>query len=213
MDSVLDKPIVLSVNRLWQPIGVKAVRQAIIDMTGGADGHNPPHLAFDIVYEQDDEGNYDFNSVLSITPTRWDDWVKLPIRHFDPVIHSAKMEIRCPTVIIAAHFSKTIRKVPHATPRAIWERDQSRCQYTGEPLTKSTGNIDHIVPKDRGGRDSWKNMVLCRKDLNLKKGNRLNSEIGYKLLREPIEPLPIPITATIREIKHRDWNHFITVSA
>jgi hypothetical protein len=54
-------------------------------------------------------------------------------------------------------------------------------------------------------------MVVCDKTLNSKKGNKLNSELGLKLRKEPIEPSPTPMSALIKEAKHHTWKHFLTI--
>ena len=70
-------------------------------------------------------------------------------------------------------------------------------------------NVDHVVPKSRGGSDEWENLVTIRKDINSKKGNRLNSEIGLKLIRQPVKPKAVDVMYLIREARHKDWEHFL----
>ena len=49
----------------------------------------------------------------------------------------------------------------------------NRCQYRGKPLGSGEGNIDHVLPRSRGGKTSWENCVLASKDVNSRKGDRL----------------------------------------
>jgi 5-methylcytosine-specific restriction endonuclease McrA len=206
MESVINREIVLKLNSVWQPIGRCTVKQAIIDLCGGNLLH--PAKALDISYAESEDG-FDFSNAININPVSWEEWIKLPIRPYDNQIHSAKQSFRCPTVIISMHFAKMPKKELRATPRAIWERDNFTCQYTGRKLTKAEGNLDHVTPKSRGGKDSWENLVLCHKEINNRKGDRLNSEIGLKLIRKPIAPLPIPVSALIKKAQHRDWELFL----
>jgi 5-methylcytosine-specific restriction endonuclease McrA len=83
------------------------------------------------------------------------------------------------------------------------------CQYSGKNLKKSEGNIDHVIPKSKGGADTWDNMVLCSRDVNLRKGNKLNDEVGIKLIKQPKAPRPIYAYEMVREVKHPDWEPFI----
>ena len=76
--------------------------------------------------------------------------------------------------------------------------------------------VDHCIPKSRwaelgkkGSPDGWDNLLLCDKETNHKKGNRLNEEIGLKTLIKPTAPKPIPVSELIKEIRHRDWNLFL----
>jgi 5-methylcytosine-specific restriction endonuclease McrA len=58
----------------------------------------------------------------------------------------------------------------------------SPCQYTGAVLRPDKGSLDHFVPRSRGGRDAWENLVWAAKGVNTRKGNRLAHEAGLKLL-------------------------------
>lgn len=200
MDSVVNKAIVLQLNRSWQPIGFRTVKQAIIAMCGG-DG-TPPALAMDI--EIDSDGN-----LSNAVPIKWDEWTKLPVRESDLSIATRNGKIRVPTVIICPNFSKMPTRKPRLTKGAIYARDRGVCQYSGRRLSRSEATLDHILPRSRGGRDSFGNLVLCHREINSMKGNKLNEEAGLKLMREPKEPMPMPISATIREARHPHWEPFL----
>jgi 5-methylcytosine-specific restriction endonuclease McrA len=68
----------------------------------------------------------------------------------------------------------------------IYLRDNYTCQYCGKKGGSLT--IDHIIPKSRGGEDSWENMVVCCARCNHKKGNRTLEEAGMKLISTPYRP-------------------------
>jgi 5-methylcytosine-specific restriction endonuclease McrA len=167
----------------------------------------------DIEYELDDNGQPIFDEAKSMNPVSWEEWMLLPIRPWDLTINSPTRSIRVPTVIIATNFNKMPIKTFKGKPSkdGIWNRDQGICQYTGKKLTKDQSTIDHVIPRSKGGLDTWTNMVVCDKGLNSKKGNKLNSELGLKLKKEPIEPSPTPMSALIREAKHHTWKHFLTI--
>src|SRR4051812_6249328 len=103
--SIVNKPIVLQLNKVWQPIGCKTVGRAVCDLMAGT-GSEPPYLAMDIQYPKKADGSWNFEAPVALTPVTWDEWLKLPVRDFDYAIHSAKQAIRVPTVIISSHFSK-----------------------------------------------------------------------------------------------------------
>ncbi|MEK6880952.1 MAG: HNH endonuclease [Nanoarchaeota archaeon] len=208
MSDLIDRKICLSLNSAWQVIGIKTVRQAVRDLTSQTERIKPVALAMDISYGQDKNGKIDFSMIVSANPTKWDDWINLPVRDYDLWINTPRMVIRVPTVIITPHFSKMPMKLRRATRKGILERDRMICQYTGEKLTNSSATLDHVVPKSKGGKDEWLNLVTCNKEINRKKGNLLNSEIGLSLIRKPVAPLPIPISHLIRTA-HRDHQFFI----
>jgi 5-methylcytosine-specific restriction endonuclease McrA len=68
----------------------------------------------------------------------------------------------------------------------IYARDQNKCQYCGSTRRLT---IDHVLPKSRGGDDSWHNMVVACSACNTKKGDKLLEHTGMKLARRPFAPL------------------------
>ncbi len=206
--SILDKPIVLALNRAWQAIGHRTVKQALVALNGGGDGL-PPALGMDIGYAQLADGAWDFDRALYLNPVPWAEWVKLPVREFDFAIASTRLRVRVPTVIISTNYSRMPLRTPRATRAAVYERDGGVCQYSGEFVGRHGGNLDHIVPRDRGGRDSFENLVWAKREINSLKANRLPHEAGLRLLRRPRAPLALPVSATFREARHPDWRHFL----
>lgn len=213
-NSIINKTICLNLNANWQPVGFKTVKDAIVDLCSGESHDKPTSMALDIDYDVDDNGEPITTQAKSMNPVTWSEWLTLPIRSWDPVVRSARLTIRAPTVIIATNFNKMPVKRFNGRPSkdAIYRRDNGMCQYTGRKIERQSATIDHIVPSSKGGGDSWENLVLCSKDVNSKKGNKLNSEVGLKLLRNPVAPSPIPLYATIREARHFDWTHFLIKS-
>ena len=207
MSNISEKAIVLKLNSNWQPIGYGIVADAIVDLVAGESVK-----ALDIQYVMNEDGTPNFSeSPEGMVPLGWEQWLQLPIRPWDLAIHSSKLTIRVPTVVIANNFHKMPMKVWRGKPSkdAIYIRDGGKCQYTGKPLDKKTATIDHVLPRSRGGSDDWTNLALTSKELNGKKGNALNSEIGLRLLRQPMTPKPVPISQLIREVRHPDWSLFL----
>jgi 5-methylcytosine-specific restriction endonuclease McrA len=206
--NILNKPIVLSLNRAWQIIGHRTVKQALTSLAGG-DSDTPPAFGLDIGYARLPDGTYDFDSPTYMNPVSWDEWIKLPVRDFDLEIRTPKTGIRVPTVMVAAHYAKMPHTRARLSRQAIFERDRGICQYTGELVGFHNGNLDHVIPRHRGGRDSFENLVWCKRSLNSRKANHLPDEVGLKLLRRPKAPPALPFSATIRVSNHRDWKHVI----
>ena len=105
--------------------------------------------------------------------------------------------------------AKVPKKRPKLCAKTIRERDSNRCQYTGKLLRPDEGSLDHVLPRSRGGKDEWGNLVWSDKAVNARKGNRLPHEAGLHLMRKPKAPSPLPVSATVREIRHPDWRHFL----
>jgi len=77
-------------------------------------------------------------------------------------------------------------------------------------LRPEEGSLDHVLPRSRGGKDEWGNLVWSDKTVNAKKGNRLPHEAGLKLLRVPRAPKELPVTSLIHNAHGIvDWKLFV----
>ena len=192
MSDILNKATVLVLNRHWQAIHVRTPAEAFCQMAANA--------ATGLEIEGQDH----------IRPVTWDEWITLPIRPQDEAVHTVRGSIRAPTVIVAVNYARVPKKRPKFCARTIRERDGNRCQYTGRLLRPDEGSIDHIVPRSRGGPNSWENCVWASREINTRKGNRLPREAGLRLLAAPRVPKELPVTMLIRNV-HRvsDWRLFV----
>lgn len=142
--------------------------------------------------------------------TKWHDWLALPVREHDNAVNTPRGAVRVPTVIVASNYAKIPMRRPRFGPRGIWERDGGVCQYTGRKLAPHEGNIDHIVPRSRGGRTSWDNCVLAHREVNSRKADRLPHEAGLHLRSQPAAPRALPTSAFIRNYHGvADWEYFL----
>ena len=206
--NVINQPV-LALNAAWQSIGTKTVKDAFIAMCGGDGDKNPAALALDMDFPIDQNGNVDWDNPKYIQPVEWEVWQHLPIRDFDLVIHSANMSIRVPRVIIQPNFAKMPLIAPRPTKDAIRRRDNGICQYSGKSLSWREGNIDHVIPKEKGGKNTFENMVWCHKDINSKKANMTPEQAGLRLLRRPYAPKSTPVSSTLTIAHHPCWVHFM----
>jgi len=193
MSDILNKTIVLVLNRNWQAINIRTPADAFCQMATNA------ATALEIEGEN------------HIRPVTWAEWITLPIRDGDNAVHTAHRVIRIPTVIVAVNFAMVPKKRPKLCARTIRERDGNRCQYTGVLLHPDEGNLDHVVPRSRGGADTWENLVWSSKQVNTRKGNCLPHEAGLKLLSVPRAPKELPVSAMIRNAHGvAEWKLFLT---
>lgn len=206
--NVLNQPV-LCLNQVWQSIDQKSVKEALIAMLGGKDGSKPPALAIDMSYDVSADGSIDWNSPTQAMPVDWNTWQNLPIRDYDLVIHTSKKAIRCPRVIIQPNFSKMPMVHPRPTKDAIRRRDGGVCQYTGKLLSWKDGNIDHVIPRAQGGKNTFENMVWSEKGINSIKADKTPVQAGLKLIRKPVAPKPMPKSATMTIARHPSWKYFL----
>ena len=100
-------------------------------------------------------------------------------------VASAAAVLPRPAVIVLTRYVR----VPHGrtvavSRRGVLRRDGHRCAYCG----RSAGTVDHVLPRSRGGQDSWDNLVACCLRCNGAKGDRTPEEMGWAMRRRPRTP-------------------------
>jgi 5-methylcytosine-specific restriction endonuclease McrA len=210
MKDFVHQKMVLRLNANYMRLGWATVAEAFTAMMGEAKDGTPPALALDIHYEYDEFGKPFTDKMVSFDRLEWEYWMMLEPRKgdLDMVIHTSKRIIRVPTVIISSKYALMPMKEQRPTAASIRRRDGNKCQYTGVELTNKTFSLDHILPRSKGGKDSWHNLVAAHKDVNSRKGSQYNHEAGLKLMKQPVAPKPIPLCNLVTEAKHVDHNHF-----
>jgi 5-methylcytosine-specific restriction endonuclease McrA len=102
-----------------------------------------------------------------------------------------------PSVIALRSYVNVPRRHAHWSRKGVLVRDNYMCVYCGiqlgemqkgKVITKSELTIDHIVPKSRGGKDTWTNTACACASCNHKKGDKMPNEVGFKMRWEPKTP-------------------------
>ena len=195
--NILTRATVLVLNRNWQAINVRTPQEAFCMMA--------TNVATGLEIERGDGARAE-----ALRPVTWEEWITLPIRDQDGAVHTVRGQIRVPTVIVAVNYAKVPKKRPKLCARTIRERDGNRCQYTGRMLHPDEGSLDHVVPRSRGGKDAWENLVWSAKEVNQRKADRLPHEAGLRLLSTPRAPNERPASAFIRNPHDiTDWKLFV----
>ncbi len=98
---------------------------------------------------------------------------------------SEHVEMAAPAVVRLVYFVKVpYRARASLTRRAVFARDEWTCQYCGAPAE----NVDHVIPRSRGGEHIWENVVAACRRCNSRKENRLLAETSIRLRRQPYAP-------------------------
>jgi 5-methylcytosine-specific restriction endonuclease McrA len=101
------------------------------------------------------------------------------------VFRSERLQMPAPTVVKLRYFVHVPYRARAAlTRRAVFARDEWTCQYCG----RTAENVDHVIPKSRGGTHTWENVVAACRRCNSKKENKFPNEVGLRLLRDPFAP-------------------------
>ena len=137
--------------------------------------------------------NADFRplSYFPLSLWSWQDAIKAVflervsiLEEYDRTVHSPSFEMRLPSVVSLKTYIRPARN-PAFTRFNVFLRDRFECQYcgAGEDLT-----FDHVVPRSRGGRTTWDNVVAACAPCNLLKGGRLPKQTGMLPRHHPHRP-------------------------
>ena len=109
------------------------------------------------------------------------------VAEYKEVVRSASLTIPIPSVIVLKSFVAPSRKVPF-TRFNLFLRDEFTCQYCGKEKKDLT--FDHVVPKCKGGKTRWDNVVAACNVCNLKKAAKSTGQVGFTLSTKPSRPSP-----------------------
>ena len=93
----------------------------------------------------------------------------------------------------------------HPTKANIIKRDNDECQYCG---SKSHLTVDHVIPRSKGGQNTWENMVACCESCNVKKGNLDLNKSGMTLRSMPKKPTS-KVMLILNNTKDDEWREFL----
>lgn len=120
---------------------------------------------------------------------------------------------KLPTAIVLVEYVRIPYRKCKLSKKNLFNRDHGMCQYCAKKLTKSTLTVDHVLPKSRGGKNTWENMVSCCRSCNVKKKNRTPSEANMKLLSVPGLPHKDFVLIKVYDGSHNKlWERWISIN-
>lgn len=125
-----------------------------------------------------------------------------------PVFGSARSWERPSVILLSRNVRIPVtRRVP-VSRRGVLRRDSQRCGYCG----RAASTVDHVVPRSRGGGDSWENLVACCLRCNNSKGDRTPAEMGWSLRTTP--KMPHGTSWVVRGVDRPapDWQEFLAAA-
>tara|TARA_R110002096_G_scaffold20155_1_gene67129 strand:- start:469 stop:987 length:519 start_codon:yes stop_codon:yes gene_type:complete len=130
---------------------------------------------------------------------------------YETYVRSAREVFQLPSVIALKKYINIDFLKPVCSRKNIILRDENTCQYCGKEFSSDDLTMDHIVPKAKGGKKSWRNIVTACKPCNQKKGSRTPEQAGMRLLRVP-RPLTGPVMIKRRSNNfHSHWKNYLDV--
>lgn len=125
-------------------------------------------------------------------------------------VQTVRLRVRVPKVLLLRNYDQLPVKEVRFTRDNLFERDHYRCQYCGNHFPDHQLNMDHVIPRAKGGRTSWENIVTACIPCNTRKADRLPHQASMHLMKKPERPRFRPfISSFIDQTYDADWEHFI----
>lgn len=155
-------------------------------------------------------------SYLPLSLWSWQDAIKAAyldrvtiIAEYDREVHSPSTTIRIPSVVVLKDYIKPARSTAF-TRFNLFLRDEFTCQYCG---SKGEMTFDHVIPRAKGGKTIWENVVAACGQCNLRKGSKLLQQTNMHLRRAPLRPSPEALRNSGRKFPpnhlHDSWMDFL----
>lgn len=133
------------------------------------------------------------------------------IEEYNDEIHSISFTFKMPAVVRMLSMVRKNKSPVKFSRQNIYARDRYTCQYCGVKFTSEELTYDHILPKSRGGRTEWENIVTSCMACNRKKGGRTPHEASMRLIRRPSQPDWVPsvrITIGFKQVP-QSWRDYL----
>jgi 5-methylcytosine-specific restriction endonuclease McrA len=180
---------VLVLNRSWAAVHIATVRRAV----------SLVYQDLAHIVNPDDFVTYDFDS-----------WKEASEAAETGYIRAVDFKFRVPEVIRLRYFNGRQKRKIRFTRRNLFERDGYTCQYCGKRRPSTDLSLDHVIPRSRGGRSTWENLVVSCVECNDRKSNRLPHEAGMGLLRHPEKPKwPAYLAVRFGKLRRASWQRFL----
>lgn len=114
------------------------------------------------------------------------------VDEYDAEIRAQSLIVRIPSIVRLRKAFRRYAKPVKFSRVNIYARDGYRCQYCGVRCTMAELTYDHVVPRARGGRTTWENIVTACVPCNARKSDRTPEQAGMRLRKKPVRPTWVP---------------------
>ncbi|MBP1716333.1 MAG: endonuclease [Deltaproteobacteria bacterium] len=179
---------VLVLNKSFLPVQITTVRRAFCLLYAGI------AKAVNSQYE-----TFDFES-----------WRQIRVEVNDDAIGLVDRMIKVPRVILLIAYDRVPKRRVRFSRHNIFARDKNTCQYCGKKFPTSELNLDHVVPRSRGGITSWGNVVCSCHRCNRLKGGLTPVQAGMRLISPPRKPSwTPPLNVSLKDVMRKEWVPFL----
>eukprot|EP00183_Erythrolobus_madagascarensis_P000404 CAMPEP_0185848494 /NCGR_PEP_ID=MMETSP1354-20130828/3347_1 /TAXON_ID=708628 /ORGANISM="Erythrolobus madagascarensis, Strain CCMP3276" /LENGTH=277 /DNA_ID=CAMNT_0028548897 /DNA_START=318 /DNA_END=1151 /DNA_ORIENTATION=+ len=141
--------------------------------------------------------------------------VEILATYDDVNVRSATQAFALPSVICLKKYQQSCLKTPAFSRFNVFLRDDFRCQYCSREFRPSELTFDHVLPRSRGGRSTWSNIVACCMQCNGRKGNKTLKEVkgSMSLMKEPTIPTHFQLQQVAKKFPpkylHETWMDYV----
>ncbi|QQR80905.1 MAG: HNH endonuclease [Deltaproteobacteria bacterium] len=181
---------VLILNRSYLPIHITTLKRALVLLYQGvAKAVDEQYAAFD-----------------------FETWTELAVAAHHEKVGLVNKMIRIPRVILLTTYNRVPTRHVQFSRLNIYLRDGNVCQFCGNKFQRTELNLDHVVPRSKGGKTSWENVVTSCIPCNHRKGGNTPDEAGMKLIRPPARPHWTPFTEMkLRQVQFDAWKPYFNI--
>ena len=184
----LNSPV-LMLNKSWVAVGTTTVKDALVAMSRGR------------------ARGLCTNSFQLYDWAEWIDSENPPETNY--YINSSSGDIAAPEIIVSKYYNSVHMKSMLIGNRAVYRRDNYTCQYCGKKCNTDELSLDHIVPRCRGGKTSWTNVVTSCVPCNQRKADRSLAQMGWQLNPQPRKPKWSPIAHISKQARPESWSQLV----
>ena len=187
----------------------------VLDGSGAAPGATPLERFPALIL------NADFRPLsyfpLSLWP--WQEAVKAIFRdtvqvvsEYEREVQSPSLKLKLPSVLALREYVPSVRQVAF-TRFNVYLRDMWACQYCADTYKTHELTFDHVIPRSKGGRTTWDNIVTACRSCNTQKGHKLPKECGMHPIVKPYEPSVYELQARGQKFPpnflHESWADYL----
>ena len=189
---------VLVLNRLWQPVHVCSAKRALCLLV----------LEHAEVVEASGPNEYlthNYQQWVDRSTALWKSGMNVGFAN------SPSVTLAFPSIVVLTQYDRLPRRDVRFSRENVYQRDGHQCQYCGERFAVKKLNLDHVIPRQKGGKSTWENVVTSCVPCNSRKANKLPDQANMFPRKTPRMPRWQPLLSVLArdELPHASWGKFI----
>lgn len=142
---------------------------------------------------------------------RWLDFSSNAEGYAGGFVRTPRLRVALPEVILLRAYGGVPRREAVFNRRNLYLHYGYRCCYCAQERPAEELTLDHVLPRSRGGKSGWENVVVCCMECNKRKGDRLPSEAGMRLRVVPSKPKAQTLGGALNGSVREAWRPFLGI--